>query len=132
VHELDTLGKHVVVELSRCQNIEYYDNEKNLQNLLLETVDIAKATLLNIHISKFQPVGITATVHLAESHISCHLFTEEKYVSFDIYTCSSDNSIYEAQKHFVQALGAQLVNNLYITRGIVQVDGGRHMESFME
>lgn len=49
----------------------------------------ANATILDTHLHKFEPQGISIVIILQESHLSLHSFPEENFVSVDIYTCGN-------------------------------------------
>lgn len=115
---MDTVGHHVVAELSECQNIQEFDNEETLSVLLLESAKAANATVLNSHTYKFDPHGISGLLFLAESHISVHVFPEHKYVAFDAYTCGDTTSPEKALEYFCETIGAKYHKYTYIKRGI--------------
>ena len=86
---MDVKGFHIIADLSQCQEISTFDNEENLVALLLHCAKEANATVLSVKTHKFEPEGISAFVFLAESHISVHVWTTQKYASLDCYTCGN-------------------------------------------
>jgi len=55
---------------------------------LRESVEVAGATLLHIHLHHFTPNGgISGVAVLAESHISVHTWPERGYAAFDVFMC---------------------------------------------
>ena len=55
-------------------------------------VEAAGATLLHIHLHRFEPNGgVTGVAVLAESHISIHSWPERNYAALDIFMCGQTN-----------------------------------------
>ena len=49
--------------------------------------EAAGATLLHIHLHRFQPDGVSGVAVLAESHISIHTWPEAGYAALDVFMC---------------------------------------------
>jgi len=76
------MGAHMVVDLQGAHRL---DELTLMEKTLRRCVDAAGATLLHIHLHRFEPNGgITGVAVLAESHISVHSGPERNYVAFDI------------------------------------------------
>ena len=59
-----------------------------VETTLRRCVDAAGATLLHIHLHRFEPNdGISGVAVLAESHISIHTWPEAEYAALDIFMC---------------------------------------------
>ena len=53
-----------------------------------QTVEVAGATLLHIHLHHFTPNGgVSGVAVLSESHISIHSWPEANYAALDIFMC---------------------------------------------
>jgi S-adenosylmethionine decarboxylase len=78
-------GKHLIIDLWQAKHL---DNIQLIDQLLRECVEIAGATLLDIHLHHFTPNnGVTGVAILAESHISIHTWPEREYAAVDIFMC---------------------------------------------
>jgi S-adenosylmethionine decarboxylase len=78
-------GSHLIVDLWEAEGL---DNKDRIKAALLDAVEAANATLLHIHLHKFEPGGgISGVAVLAESHISVHTWPEHSYAAFDIFMC---------------------------------------------
>lgn len=78
-------GSHLIVDLWEAEGL---DNKDRIEAALLDAVEAADATLLHIHLHKFEPGGgISGVAVLAESHISVHTWPEHGYAAFDIFMC---------------------------------------------
>lgn len=81
-------GRHVIADLWKCENCDY---TPDIEKVLREAAQKAGATVLNVYVHKFDPSGMTATVALAESHITFHTWPDDGgFVACDIFTCGTN------------------------------------------
>jgi S-adenosylmethionine decarboxylase len=66
--------------------------------------------------NSFDRGGLTGFVILVESHMAIHTFPDDRYASFDIFSCK-DFNIDFAVKVLMERLGASHVEKNFITRG---------------
>ena len=104
--ELSSQGKHLLLELYRC-DYEKINDESFLRCTLNKAAKLAKATVLNLISNKFEPQGVTAIALLAESHISIHTWPESNYSAIDIFTCGQNMLPELASQYFIEALNAE-------------------------
>ena len=64
----------------------------------------------------FDRGGVTGFVILIESHMAIHTFPDDKYASFDIFSCKEFDINYAANQ-LMQKLGAKKVEKNFIVRG---------------
>ena len=81
-----TRGRHWVVELHGCRS-PILDDQAAIADLLRRAAKAAGATVLDVHVHGFEPVGVAGIAVLAESHLSIHTWPEVGYVAADLYTC---------------------------------------------
>ena len=78
-------GVHLILDLfgaARLADMELVD--KTLRGCVVA----GGATLLHIHLHRFEPGGgISGVAVLAESHISVHTWPEAEYAALDIFMC---------------------------------------------
>ena len=68
------------------------DDLDHIETTLRACVDAAGATLLHIHLHRFEPSGgVSGVAVLAESHISIHSWPEHGYAALDIFMCGNTN-----------------------------------------
>lgn len=79
-------GTHLIVDLYEAENL---DDLSLIEKTLLHCVEVAGATLLHIHLHRFEPNGISGVAVLAESHISIHSWPEYGYAALDIFMCGA-------------------------------------------
>ena len=62
----------------------------HIETTLRQCVDAAGATLLHIHLHRFETNGgVSGVAMLAESHISIHSWPEHGYAALDVFMCGS-------------------------------------------
>ena len=59
--------------------------------MCIDACKIEGVKVLNTYSHQFDPYGVSVTLSLAESHLSCHTWPEKNCVAFDIFTCGSKN-----------------------------------------
>ncbi|HEY2134262.1 MAG TPA: adenosylmethionine decarboxylase [Xanthobacteraceae bacterium] len=79
-------GIHLIIDLHGARRLNDIDY---IETVLRRCVDAAGATLLHIHLHRFQPDGVSGVVVLAESHISIHTWPEEGYAALDVFMCGN-------------------------------------------
>ncbi len=78
-------GTHLILDLWGARHL---DDLKRIDLALRDSVKVAGATLLHIHLHHFTPNGgVSGVAVLAESHISVHTWPERNYAAFDIFMC---------------------------------------------
>lgn len=78
-------GSHLIIDLYGASNLT---DLPLIENTLRKCVDAAGATLLHVHLHRFEPSGgISGVAVLAESHISIHSWPEQHYAALDIFMC---------------------------------------------
>ncbi len=83
------LGIHMLIDMWEPINI---NDVKHVETALQQSIIAANATLLHMHLHKFETNdGISGVAVLAESHVSVHTWPEKKFAAFDIFTCGNTN-----------------------------------------
>lgn len=77
-------GTHLIIEVIGGSGL---DNPDRIERALRACVHACKATLLHLHLHRFQPQGVSGVAVLAESHISVHTWPEAGYGAFDVFMC---------------------------------------------
>ena len=78
-------GSHLIIDLWEAKGL---DERERIENALIDAVTAAGATLLHIHLHKFEDGGgISGVAVLAESHISVHTWPEKGFAAFDVFMC---------------------------------------------
>ena len=77
-------GAHLIIDLHDAENL---DDCAHIEKALVDCVEAAGATLLHIHLHRFEPNGVSGVAVLAESHISIHSWPENGYAALDVFMC---------------------------------------------
>ncbi len=78
-------GAHLIIDLHGAHRLE---EQAHIEQTLRRCVEAAGATLLHIHLHRFEPNGgVSGVAVLAESHISIHTWPERNYAALDIFMC---------------------------------------------
>ena len=77
-------GSHLIVDMWEAENL---DDIEAIEVALTRAVEAAGATLLHLHLHRFEPTGVSGVAVLAESHISIHTWPERGYAALDIFMC---------------------------------------------
>lgn len=86
--ELDTKGKHLLVEYLGCDPIILNDVAQ-VRILMEQAALVAKTRVVASVFHPFNPQGVSGVVVIEESHLSIHTWPEHKYAAVDFYTCGS-------------------------------------------
>jgi len=82
-------GAHLILDFYHAARLDDLDH---IEQTLRECVEAAGATLLHIHLHRFEPNGgVSGVAALAESHISIHSWPERGYAALDIFMCGNAN-----------------------------------------
>jgi S-adenosylmethionine decarboxylase len=81
-------GAHLIVDL---YNAECLNDIDHIEATLRQCVVAANATLLHLHLHRFQPNGVSGVAVLAESHISIHTWPDAGYAALDVFMCGKAN-----------------------------------------
>ena len=83
-------GKHLIVEGYGIQS-EDLNNVDLFLSLFNKGIKKADVTNCGVLVKKFDPIGMTIIILLAESHISIHTYPEKGAFFLDIFTCGRTN-----------------------------------------
>lgn len=113
--EYNFFGKHLIAEY---YGLDYksYAKFENAKDILLEAIELAGVTCVDIISEQFEPMGYTIVAALLESHISLHAYPEHQAMFIDVFTCGDKNPniIHE---HLIKELGVKEFEINLIERG---------------
>jgi S-adenosylmethionine decarboxylase len=84
------MGRHLLLEVYNIK-FELLNDMKALADILLQGVERAEMTALNVFQHQFEPYGVSVVIALSESHLSLHSWPEKGCVSIDCFTCGEKN-----------------------------------------
>lgn len=115
---MKALGTHLLLELKRCDR-ELLDNLPYIRQALLDAAREVGATVIGVSFHKFQPLGVTGVVAIAESHVAIHTWPEFEYAAVDIFTCGVRAQPYKAAELLVQRLRSTSPQITEVKRGML-------------
>ena len=83
-HGARCAGVHLIIDLYEAKHL---DDIAHIEATLRRCVDASRATLLHLHLHRFQPNGVSGVAVLAESHISIHTWPYSGYAALDVFMC---------------------------------------------
>lgn len=114
---MDTRSTHYLVELWDADQSKL-NSVTEVRQLLLEAARRARVTVLHSAFHRFNPVGVSGVVVIAESHISIHTWPVERYAAVDIFTCGDRAMPEVAAQYLAEAFGSEQVQIDRIIRGV--------------
>ena len=114
---LKSLGTQILLDLENC-NSDILDDIDLIKTILKEAASLSGATIIGETFHKFQPVGVTGVVSIAESHICIHTWPEYSYASVDIFSCGDDFNLETASQIIGQRLESTDSFSRVIERGL--------------
>ena len=114
---LKSLGTQILLDLENC-NSDILDDIDFIKTILKEAASLSGATIIGETFHKFQPVGVTGVVSIAESHICIHTWPEYSYASVDIFSCGDDFNLETASQIIGQRLESTDSFSRVIERGL--------------
>ena len=118
---MDTESTHYLIELWDADR-DKLDSVTATRQILTEAARRARVTVLHAAFHKFNPVGVSGVVVIAESHISIHTWPEAGYAAADIFTCGDHAMPEVAARYIGEALEARQVEINRLTRGVRPAD----------
>ena len=77
-------GVHLIIDLYEARRLDDIDH---IEATLRRCVEASHATLLHLHLHRFEPNGVSGVAVLAESHISIHTWPHSGYAAVDVFMC---------------------------------------------
>ena len=110
------LGRHLLIELYQCDRSRL-DDEEFLRAAAVAAARAMRASVVAVHSHRFDPVGVSLMVVLAESHLALHTWPEHGAASADIFVCSGETEPQQAKTVLVESLRAGRAAELELERG---------------
>ena len=109
---MTTLGRYLVAEMHDCDRARL-DDEGYLRAQCVAAAGAMGARVVGEHSHRYEPVGITVVVMLAESHIILHTWPERAAASVDIFVCGAADPA-RARDALAHAVGARRIVDLTV------------------
>ncbi len=113
---MNALGIQILLDLKQCDR-NVLDDMPYIREALVTVAEETGATIVGQSFHKFDPVGVTGILAIAESHISIHTWPEYGYAAVDIFTCSDNFKARQAAEFLIQRFGCKEPSIVEIRRG---------------
>ena len=104
------------MELNDC-NREVLDDLDFIRRAMTGAAEQAGATIVGESFHKFDPIGVTGIVAIAESHLCIHTWPEYGYAAADVFTCGDDFDPHQAAELLIEKLSCVQPSITEIKRG---------------
>ena len=116
MHNLRTLGRHILVEYYNCDP-EILRDSSFIEREMNQAALAASATVVESNFHHFSPWGVSGAVIIAESHLTIHTWPEYGFASADFFTCG-DIDPWKSFEYLEKALKAEFSESVEIPRGL--------------
>ena len=115
---MNALGTHLLLDLKEC-NSGLLDDFSFIKKAMLDAAGEAGATIVGENFHKFDPLGVTGIIAIAESHLCIHTWPEHAYAAVDIFTCGSNFKPHKAAERIIESLQCAQPEVTEVQRGII-------------
>ncbi|MCH8184792.1 MAG: adenosylmethionine decarboxylase [Chloroflexi bacterium] len=115
---MNALGTHLLLDLKEC-NSGLLDDFSFIKKAMLDAAGEAGATIVGENFHKFDPLGVTGIIAIAESHLCIHTWPEHAYAAVDIFTCGSNFKPHKAAERIIESLQCAQPQVTEVQRGII-------------
>ena len=106
------------MDLKEC-NSGLLDDFSFIKKAMLDAAGEAGATIVGENFHKFDPLGVTGIIAIAESHLCIHTWPEHAYAAVDIFTCGSNFKPHKAAERIIESLQCAQPEVTEVQRGII-------------
>lgn len=82
------LARHLLAEYYGCDPGRL-DDPREVEAWVRGAAAAAGTTLLQVHLHRFAPQGVSGVAILAESHLAVHTWPEHGFASVELYVCGT-------------------------------------------
>ena len=115
---MNALGTHLLLDLEDCSPV-LLDDVEHVRQALICAASEAGATIVGETFHRFQPVGVTGILAIAESHMGVHTWPEYGFAAVDIFTCGEGFRPRDAAALVVRSLESGEHSITEIERGVL-------------
>ena len=112
------LGVQLLIEMRDCLT-ERLDDLDWVKGVMTQAALRAKATIVQTVFHKFNPIGISGIVVIAESHLAIHIWPEYKYAAVDIFSCGRTLRAAAAGKFLIKQFRSLSPEVIKMQRGLL-------------
>ena len=91
----------------------------------LDSYILNEFTVLKISKHDFEPIGLTKTYILSESHCAIHTYPENNFLSFDLFICNESINLENVIIDIVNMMPVQRHQSNILRRGVLKESSER-------
>ncbi len=110
-----TFGRHVLIECSGI-SAEQISFQAPMEKLVIKLAQALNLSVISLSAHQFEPVGVTALLLLAESHLSLHTWPEHGAITLDLFSCNPATDFTKIIPLLREHLSAEFYNLTEINR----------------
>ncbi len=118
---MQRIGRHLILELWGC-NPEAINSIDDISAAMRETIEACGATLLDLRVYPFTPIGVTGVAILSESHMMIHTWPEHGYAAVDVFTCGFHTDPAQAVPVLRKYFAPERIQVMEMNRGLIVED----------
>lgn len=118
---MQRIGRHLILELWGCDAASINSIE-TIERAMTETISACGATLLDLRVYPFTPIGVTGVAILSESHVMIHTWPEHGYAAVDVFTCGHHTDPAKAVPVLRRYFQPERVQVMEMNRGLIMED----------
>ena len=115
---MNALGTQLVLELTECDR-DLLDDLSYVKSTMVQAAQAVGATIVGESFHKFNPLGVTGVLAIAESHMCIHTWPEYGYAAVDIFTCGDGFDPHKATQLLIDGFRAQSSSLTELKRGFL-------------
>lgn len=118
--DVSSTGIHYILDINNV-SFDILDNEKKLDQIFIDAINVSNMKLLTKNTYKFKPQGVTGLYMLSTSHASFHTYPENNRVFIDLFSCGSKKDTKNGIEYIIKKF-AEYPNNGKIDYKLTQVN----------
>jgi S-adenosylmethionine decarboxylase proenzyme len=111
-------GHHVLVDYHACP-AELLNDADALEGFLIRAAEMMRASIVSVQFNRFNPIGVSGVIIIAESHLTIHTWPEHGFAAVDFFTCG-DMPVDASLDFLKNALQAKSMDTRQFLRGAVE------------
>ena len=116
---MNALGTHLLLDLEDCSPV-LLDDVDHVRQALMCAASEAGATIVGETFHRFQPVGVTGILAIAESHMGVHTWPEYGFAAVDIFTCGEGFNPHKAAELLIDRFECANPTLKEVQRGFIE------------
>lgn len=114
------VGKHTIANLVNYKD-ENMENIEHVRDILVTSAIEANLHVVDSVFHKFEPIGVSGVVVLAESHLTIHTWPEYGFIAVDAFTCGQTMQPEKVCRIIAEKIHAEVEEIKTFNRGFKEV-----------